>query len=207
VDQPKVLLLDIETAPNLVAVYQLKQTYINPQFIMGHGYVLCFTAKWLGKKDIVFAKSPDGHLAMLQSIHKLLSEADAVVHYNGKKFDIPTLNAEFLLHGLKPVKPFVQIDLIMLARRTFNFPSYKLSYVCERLGIGSKTKHAGWDMWKACMDKLHQRYAKAWATMEKYNKQDVILLEHLYKRLRPWFHTTHGFKRIHEYLTGMRSKP
>lgn len=205
--QPKkrILLLDIETAPNLAAVYRLKQHYINPSYIWEHGYVLCFAAKWLGEKTVHFAKSPDGHKAMLQTIHNLLDEADAVVHYNGKKFDIPTLNAEFLMHGFKPVSPFVQIDLFALIRKAFNFPSYKLTYVCERLGIGKKVKHDGGDMWRQCMNKLHERHAAAWVTMERYNKGDVVLTERLYKKVRPWFPTTFGFKRIHEFLAGLRS--
>lgn len=203
----KILMLDIETAPNTVAVYQLKQTYINPKYIMDHGYVLCYTAKWLGKSETFFAKSPDGHKRMLKSIHKLLSEADAVVHYNGKKFDIPTLNAEFLLNGLAPIQNMVQVDLFRLVRAAFNFPSYKLDYVCQRLGLGAKSSHTGWDMWRACMNKLHEKHANAWKVMEKYNKQDVVLLEKLYGKVYDWFPMTHGFKRIHEYLTGARSKP
>lgn len=202
-----ILLLDIETAPNLAAVFQLKQTYIRPEYIMDNGYVLCYAAKWLGKKTMYFAKSPDGHLAMLKSIHSLLSKADVVVHYNGKKFDIPTLNAEFLLHGLAPLTTYIQIDLFRLIRRTFNFPSYKLSYVADRLGIGHKVEHSGWDTWKACMNNLHEKHAKSWVLMERYNKGDVVLLEKLYHRVRPWFVATLGFKRIHEYLVGERSKP
>lgn len=201
----RVLLLDIETAPNLAAVFQLKQRYINPGNIIKHGYVLCFAAKWLGEPGVFFAKSPDGHLAMLQTIHRLLSKAEAVVHYNGKKFDIPTLNAEFWLHGLPPITTYVQIDLLTLVKRTFNFPSYKLDFVCQRLGIGKKRKHAGIDMWTACADAVHEAHASAWVVMERYNKGDVALLERLYHKARPWFPATLGFKRIHEYLVGLRS--
>ncbi len=34
--------------------------------------------------------------SMLKSIHSLMDEADAIVHYNGNRFDIPMLNKEFL---------------------------------------------------------------------------------------------------------------
>jgi DNA polymerase elongation subunit (family B) len=204
----RVLLLDIETAPNTVAVFRLKQTYIHPQYIMDHGYTLCFTAKWLGKPGVFFAKSPDGHVAMLKNIHALLKEADAVVHYNGKKFDMPTLNAEFLLHGLPPIESLIQIDLFKLVLAAFNFPSYKLDYVCQRLGLGSKVKNGGWEgTWKPCMDSSHKKHKSAWRQMERYNRGDIVLLERLYKKLRPWFQTTHGFKRIHEYLAGLRKNP
>lgn len=205
----KLLLLDIETAPNLAAVYQLKQRYINPSNIIAHGYVLCFTASWLGRggKTSCFAKSPDGHLDMLKQIHKLLSEADAIIHYNGKKFDIPTLQAEFLMHGLPPIYGMVQIDLYPMVRRTFNFPSYKLDYVCQRLGLGKKVRHTGIEMWKQCMDARHHSHAKAWKIMEKYNRGDILLLERLYHKVRPWFGTTYGFKRVDEYLKGLRKMP
>lgn len=204
----RILGLDIETAPNLVAVYQLKQRYINPKYIKASGYVLCFTAKWLGEREVFYAKSPDGHRAMLEQIHGLLTQADAVVHYNGKKFDIPTLNAEFILHGLPPVKfPPVQIDLYLMVRRTFNFPSNKMDYVCQRLGIGKKARHEGWPMWEACMDHLNERHDKAWVTMERYNKRDVVMTERLYRKLRPWFSQTFGFKRISEWLEGRRTNP
>jgi len=202
-----ILCLDIETAPNLVAVYQLKQTYINPQYIMSSGYVLCFTAKWLGGKELFYAKSPDGHQEMLSKIHGLLMQADAVVHYNGRKFDMPTLNGEFLLHKMPPVPPMVQIDLFQLVKRAFNFPSYKLDYVSQRLGLGGKARHAGWAMWKACMDALHEQHARAWVVMERYNKRDVKMTERLYHRIRPWFNQTHGFKRISEWLDGKRARP
>jgi len=200
----RILLLDIETAPNLVAVFSLKQDYINPRYIMKHGYTLCFTAKWLGEKAVTFRKAPDSHIGMLRCVHKMLSQADAVVHYNGKKFDIPTLNAEFLLHGLEPIEGLVEIDLYRLVRRKFNFPSYKLDYVCRRLGIGKKVRHEGWDLWRRCMDPDHPKHKQSWRNMERYNKGDVILLEKLYKVLRPWFNSTLGFKRIHEYLSGLR---
>lgn len=205
----RILALDIETAPNLVAVYRLKQEYINPKYIMDSGYVLCFTAKWVGERmqRVFFAKSPDGHTLMLKTIHTLLKQADAVLHFNGKRFDMPTLNAEFLLHGLEPIPGIVQIDLLPLIRRAFNFPSSKLDYICQRLGIGGKARNGGWEMWKACMDNLHASHAKAWKVMERYNKHDVVLLERLYRRLRPWFTQTHGFKRIGEWLDGKRSKP
>jgi DNA polymerase elongation subunit (family B) len=119
---------------------------------------------------------------MLIGIHSLLEQADAVVHYNGTKFDMPTLNKEFLLHKLSPPPPIKQIDLLRVVKSQFRFPSNKLDYVAQRLGLGKKKDHEGHTLWIKCMngDK------KAWATMESYNIQDVVLLEKLYKKLLPW---------------------
>jgi hypothetical protein len=119
---------------------------------------------------------------MTKRIHKLLTEADVVVHYNGTKFDIPTLNKEFLLLGLTPPSPYKQIDLLKVARNQFKFPSNKLDYVAQALGIGKKTRHIGHELWVRCMN----RDPEAWATMEEYNKNDVVLLEQVYESLKPW---------------------
>ena len=61
-----------------------------------------------------------------------------------------------------------------------------LNDLCKYLGIGGKLETGGFETWLGCMrgDK------KAWATMTKYNKVDVELLEKLYLTMRP-FMTNH----------------
>lgn len=148
------------------------------------GYVLCWAAKWLGQDEVffdsVYKSSPK---KMLKGIHKLLDEADAVVHYYGSKFDIPTLNGEFLTYGLPPPAPYAQIDLIKTVKSKFKFPSNKLDYVAKVLKLkNQKIQNKGHALWKGCMDKE----AWAWADMETYNKGDVLVTEELYGVLRPW---------------------
>lgn len=184
----KILLLDIETSPNTVHVWTLLNQYISPKNILESSYVLCWSAKWLGSKEIMFSSvNKEG---MLERIHELLCEADAVVHYNGSRFDIPTLNKEFLLHGLQPPSPYKQIDLLKVVRKEFKFPSNKLDYVSQRLDLGKKTEHEGYTLWLKCM----AGDSKAWKKMEAYNKQDVTLLEKLYYKVLPWIrnHPNHN---------------
>jgi DNA polymerase elongation subunit (family B) len=119
---------------------------------------------------------------MLRHIHALLEEADAVVHYNGEKFDIPTLNKEFVLSKMTPPSTYRQIDLYKTVRSQFRFTSNKLDYVAQRLGLGGKTQHKGMELWTECMAFKDA----AWNTMRTYNKQDVVLTEKLYNRLLPW---------------------
>jgi predicted RNA-binding Zn-ribbon protein involved in translation (DUF1610 family) len=182
-EDPKILLLDIETAPNLAYVWGLWKQNINPEWIAANGYVLCWAAKWLGKDEVMFKRLRKGQeKSLLAPIKDLLGEARAVVHYNGKKFDIPTLNKEFLTHGMNPPSPYKQIDLLQTMWATFRFPSNKLDYVSQTLKIGEKVRHKGSQLWLDCMaDKK-----EAWALMEEYNKQDVVLLERLYQKLLPW---------------------
>jgi DNA polymerase elongation subunit (family B) len=179
----KILLLDIETAPNVVHVWGLWQQNVGINQIMDSGYILCYSAKWYEKDDIVFdsvfQSSPK---SMLKGIHKMLDEADAVISYNGIKFDLPTLNKEFLLYGFQPPSPYKQIDLLRTARSQFRFPSNKLDYISQSLGLGNKVHHRGHQLWIDCMNKK----PKAWKEMEEYNIQDVVLLEKVYEKLKPW---------------------
>lgn len=187
----KILLLDIETAPNTAHVWGLWQQNVGLPQILEAGYVLCWAAKWLGTEEVMFDSSfQSGHKTMLNRIHRLLNEADAVVHYHGTKFDIPTLNKEFVIHEMNPPAPYKQIDLLKVAKKEFKFPSNKLSYVAEALGVGQKVKHIGHELWIRCMSKDPE----AWEMMKEYNMGDVILLEKVYYRLLPWIknHANHN---------------
>lgn len=179
----KILLLDIETAPNLAYVWGLWDQNIAINQIADAGYVLCWAAKWLDQKQVMFdSLHQSSEKKMLKGIHALLDEADVVIHYNGAKFDVPTLNKEFLINKMGPPAPYKQLDLLSVSRGTFKFQSHKLDYVSKSIGEGTKVKHPGFQLWVDCMAGDDE----AWALMEKYNKGDVTLLEKVYYRFRPW---------------------
>lgn len=122
---------------------------------------------------------------MLEKIHTLLEEADAVVTYNGNRFDLPILNKEFLLHGMTPPAPYKSLDLYQTIKRKFRFVSNKLDFIADQMEFGKK-KETDFKLWVDCMNKD----ATAWAKMEDYNKHDVVLLEKVYGRLIPWIGST-----------------
>ena len=182
-DPAKILLLDIETAPMIAMVWGTRKQYINHEWIAENGYILCWTAKWLGSDEAIFKKFRKGKpLELLGPIHALLDKARVVVHYNGRKFDVPTLNREFLIHGMRPPSPYKQVDCLQTMWDTFAFPVNKLDYIAKVLGIGQKLEHEGAQFWKDCMNDVPE----AWAKMEAYNRHDVVLLEGVYKRILPW---------------------
>lgn len=187
----KLLLLDVETAPNTAYVWRLFKENIPLDRLMETGYVLCWSAKWYGEDAVYFdSVHRNTEEGMLQNIHDLLDQADAVIHYNGSSFDIPTLNKEFLLHGLKPPAPYRQIDLLQTVRKNFRFTSNKLDHVAKQLGCTPKVKHSGFQLWVQCM----AGEEAAWVEMEDYNIQDVLTLEEVYLKLLPWIknHPNHG---------------
>ena len=177
-----ILLLDIETAPNLAHVWGLWDQNVSLNQLIDSGYILCWTAKWLGKEGVFFSsRQKNTKKGMLKSIHSLLNEADAVVHYNGRRFDVPWLNREFITCGFKPPSPYKEIDLLETVKKSFKFPSNKLEYVSKALGVGEKIKTTH-ELWIGCM----KNDPKCWELMQEYNIRDVVLLERVYEKLLPW---------------------
>jgi len=187
----KILLLDIEVAPNTAHVWGIYDQNISINQLLESSYTMCYAAKWYGDNKLHFKSVyKHGKDDMLKSIHAMMEEADAIVHYNGSRFDIPILQKEFLLNNMSPPSPVKQIDLLQVARRQFRFVSNKLDYVSQQLGLGAKTEHEGHTLWVKCM--ANDR--KAWKTMEEYNKNDVVLLEKVYDKFKGWIksHPNHN---------------
>lgn len=178
----KILLLDIENAPNLAHVWHLWDQRIPLSHLLDSAYILSWAAKWYEDPLIYSDTLQSGKKSMLRGIHKLLDQADAVVHYNGNRHDIPMLNKEFLEIGEMPPSPAKQIDLLDTIKRRFRFPSNKLEYVSKALGIGEKMPHEGHALWIKVMN----NDPEAWERMVEYNVHDVELLEALYVRILPW---------------------
>lgn len=179
----KILLFDVEVSPLTVYSWGLWNQNHSIDKIIDSSYVLCWAAKWLGHDEIMFDSiKQSSYKKMLKKLYKLLDEADAVIHFNGNRFDVPVVNKEFLLQGWTPPSSYQQIDLLKTARYRFRFPSNKLDYIAKALKVGGKTKHAGFQLWIDCM----QGKQEAWDSMKEYNKNDVILLEKVYYKLLPW---------------------
>jgi len=185
----KILLFDIETAPNLSYVWgKYEQDVLD---VKDHWYMLCFAAKWLDKKKVLTSSLPDFSLykkdplndkEVVKKLWELLDEADIVIAHNGDAFDIRKTNARFIKHGLKAPSSYKTIDTLKVARKYFKFDSNKLDDLGHYLNIGRKINTGGWALWAGCM----KGDMKSWKKMLKYNRRDVILLEEVYLKLRPY---------------------
>lgn len=188
-NKAKILMLDIETAPMEVYTFQLRDVTIGIDQIIHDSYMLCWAAKWLGKKEVMndnlYVHAKDGEFTIAKSIWKLLDEADIVVAHNAKRFDVKWLNAVFLKYNMPPPSSFKIIDTLTESRKAFYQVSHRLNFLTQKYKIGEKRKHEGFKLWPKCMkgDK------KAWTSMIKYNKKDVVILEKLYLLMRPYMVT------------------
>lgn len=182
----KVLIFDIETAPNLAYVWgKWKQNIYSKQFVE-KSYIMSFAAKWLHSDEVIYVDNRhNDDRQLVKELYKLLDEADVVVAHNGDKFDLPTVLGRGVVHGFKPPSPYHSVDTLKVARRKFRFLSNSLADLCEELNLplkGDHKKFAGFDLWVQC---LKQNDA-AWEEMKEYNIQDIFSLEALYLRLLPY---------------------
>lgn len=184
----KILTLDIETAPVMGKVWSLWKQNVSLDQIEHDWYMMSFAAKWLHEDRVIYhdcRKSIGDDSFMLEELYDLLDEADIVIAHNGDKFDIPKINARLILNDFPPPSPYKTIDTVKVAKRSFMFTSNKLAYLTDKLCVDKKLDHAkfaGWKLWNECMVGNEE----AWNEMELYNRMDVISLEELYLKLRPW---------------------
>jgi hypothetical protein len=192
-NSPKILVLDVETAPMTAFVWGTFDQNIPLNMIQDDWHLLSWSAKWIGDapSKIMYmdqrkAKDITNDKNILEGIWKLMDEADVIVGQNSKKFDIKKLNARFILNGMKPPSSFKQIDTLVLARKHFAFTSNKLEFLSENLCTKyKKLKHGkfpGFQLWKECLSGNQE----AWKEMQKYNCHDVLATEELYLKLVSW---------------------
>jgi DNA polymerase elongation subunit (family B) len=182
----KVLVFDIETAPNLAYVWgKWKQNIYSKQFVE-KSYIMSFAAKWLGEDRVIYVDNRhNDDTRLVKTLYSLLDEADVVVAHNGDKFDLPTVLGRGVVHGFKPPSPYHSVDTLKVARKKFRFLSNSLADLCQELNLplkGDHKKFAGFDLWVQCL----KQNDDAWDEMKEYNIQDIYSLEALYLRLRPY---------------------
>lgn len=187
-NKPKILLFDLETTPNLS--YTWGKWEQNVIAFKKEWELLSVAYKWLGEKQVYCITRQDfkdkTDKSISRELKNLLDSAEIVIAHNGDEFDIKKSNAKFIEHGLGPTSPFQKIDTKKLAKKYFKFNSNSLDDLGNLLSVGRKEKTGGFDLWLDCMAGKKE----AWKLMAKYNKQDVLLLEKVYLKLRPW-HEAH----------------
>lgn len=185
----RVLFYDIENTPTVVTTWGLWEQ--NAIETLEEWYILSYAYQWEGEDKVHVVALPDfkgyskdkkNDKALCESLHKLFCEADLTVAHNGDEHDKKKSNARFLYHGLTPPSPYKTIDTKKVAKQQFKFNSNSLNNLGTYLGLGNKIENSGIKLWRSCME----GDMKAWVTMKKYNKQDVVLLKKVYDKLTPW---------------------
>lgn len=197
-----ILVIDIERQGALMDdVWEGKQynNWVGPGRVIEPSRTICFAYRWIGERKTHFVAEWDwdlpqdntspapggGHRLMIEAARDLLDEADYVVGWNSKNFDVKHLNAGFFNYGITRPMPHVDIDLMLQNKRAMLLPAKSLSYVTKLKGHAGKIKTD---------PKLRRRLrfsagddlAKAKREMERYNKRDVNETLAVYYDMRPW---------------------
>lgn len=200
---PAILLYDIETAPALGYVWGMfDQNVIS---LEQDWYMLSFAYKWLNTDEIGFVSifqdprfkpDTDNDCFVAERLAALFDRADVVVAHNGNKFDRKKSNQRFLYWDIDPPSPYQMIDTLQVAKKEFSHYSNALKELGRVHELGDKEHHTGFELWRECM----AGNPEFWKTMEKYNRQDVVLLEKVYTKMLPWIgmpgkaaHPNYGF--------------
>lgn len=173
--QPRILFWDIEST-GLVANF---------------GRMLCFGYKYLGdpkthvisvtdfKKPFLHKHHNDYHV--VEAAKRVLEQAGAWCTWYGSRFDVPFVQTRLLKHGLTPLpSPFPHIDGWRIARDKLKLSSNRLASVSDFLGLEDKTPLNG-EIW----NNASAGDPKAIKYVVEHCRQDVVVLEQAYLKLRP----------------------
>lgn len=180
--KPRTLLYDLETSYTVGAVWGLYDQ--NVAHVLEEPYIISVAWKWLGEeKTHVISLREYSKREVVKILWKLFNEADIIIAHNGISFDQKWSYGQFLLYGMKPPSPSQYIDTKIVAKNKFRFNSNSLNNLSKYFELGEKVDTGGIELWVDCIEHNDK---KSWLKMEKYNKQDVILLEKVYLKMLPY---------------------
>lgn len=184
--KPKInrLIWDIETSPNIAFLWRTGyKLTVGHHNILKERAIICICYKWEGSKKVHHLQWDNGDdRQMLTDFLEVAKQADEMVAHNGDKFDLKWFNTRCLFYGLEPLDTKT-IDTLKIARKHFCFNSNRLDYLGRFLVGECKHDDGGFDTWK---DIILNNCPKAMKLMVKYCKQDVKLLEEVWKCLEPY---------------------
>lgn len=192
-NKPRILIWDVEvsTVQILIENYGLKNyiKYFNPKDIKRDWILLSVAWKWHGEPNTYCVSVKHDNVqddrGVVETFYHALKNADIIIGHNIKAFDVKKFNSKLLEYGYDPLlfNSNQVIDTLQLCRKYFKLSSNRLGYVAQKLGVDAKDESPDWAK-VLDGDEQEIRY------MRKYNKQDVIVNEQVYNKLRGW-HESH----------------
>jgi hypothetical protein len=177
----KRLFWDIETSPNIALTWRTGyKINLSHENIVSERGIICICYKWEGQDDVHCLTWDNGDdTNPVKEFSKIVEEADELVAHNGNKFDLKWYNTRHLMLGLEPIPQSKTIDTLSIAKRKFYLNSNRLDYLGKIL-LGEGKIDVPYSLWvRITLD----NEPSALEEMVRYCKQDVVLLEKVYKRL------------------------
>ena len=188
-----ILYFDLETSPELGWVWGRWKQNLGDVQIERYSHLL--SASWAfndGEVQSVRLTPEDvkneDDLTVVVDMVKAINNADIIVGFNSKKFDIKVLKTRMIKWNLPPMKPVKHLDIMQIAKAQMRFPSNSMDNISKYLGYSElKIATGGFDLWKRCMNYRDvEECDKALKEMELYNKGDIEVTRNLFKKFQGW---------------------
>jgi transposase-like protein len=189
-DGPKILLFDLESAGEIVMTFgRFKQTFGNSSVIKNGHNILCAAWTWhgSGKIDSV-AATPEECVAgddsrIVAKLWELYDQADAVVAHNSQGFDHKVLRGRAALNGFPDLPTVKVLDTLTQAKKAFRLPSNSLETIAKYFDLETKLATSGKDLWVRVQAGDE---AAMQEEMLPYCEQDVVVLQQVFDKIRPF---------------------
>lgn len=192
--EPRIILFDLESLPNLneiLKIFPQISNYPGLSLKAQINSIICFGYKIFGEQTThcLSAWDYEGWLTdvnddkeLVTAAYNILKDADCVITHNGRRFDWKFIQTRIIKHGLPPLPKIMHIDTCQEAKRNLFLFNNRLNNLSHFLGGLSKLENGGWDLWV----KVHGRDEASMKLMVDYCKQDVDVLEGVFRKLRPF---------------------
>lgn len=183
----RVLLFDLEVAGDIGLFFgRFKINMSQESVVKKGGYILCASWKTLGGTNVEsMYLTPEeievgNDSRIVEKMHELYSEASAVLCHNSKGYDHRVLQARSAYWDM-PALPLVKVlDTLELAKRALRLPSNKLGGIAAYFNLPLKMDHSGISLWV----NVQAGDIASMKTMVEYCKQDVVVLEAVWEKLK-----------------------
>lgn len=192
-DSENYVLIDIETVPLKFEQEEILNYLIEKRFPRGRhpafSKIFVIGLKEQSKETIIFRNENEKEI--LEEFWKKLEEInpDRIVTWNGFRFDVPFLEVRSRINGIKiPLEieknkwnmfDSNHIDCMwLLSGMNKDFKWIRLDIASTLLGIEHNRKVTGREI-----EKLYRE--NDWETIENHCKEDLRMLEEIYKKLKP----------------------
>lgn len=170
-----------------ILVYDIEATNLDAEF----GYVLAIGYKFVGEPDnktVVlsidqfprYEKDRTDDRPILKAFEPVYKSADAILHFNGIRYDEPFVNTRRLVHGMDPLPRKPRIDLLYTAKSTLRIRSKSLDRVAKLLQTKNQKSPVTGRHWVRAMS----GYKESLQYISRHCRADVLVLEEVYLRLR-----------------------
>lgn len=203
--EPRIVLFDLETLPNLkeaLKVWPMLSDFPGQTLRASITSIICFGYKVFGEAGAncinawdfsAWNKNINDDGPLVRKAYSILENADCVVTHNGIRFDWKYFQTRCAFHGLKPLPKIPHVDTCQLAKSHLYLFRNNLKHLAKFFETEDKIDTGGWDLWV----RVHNKEEAAMRDMSNYCIGDVIALEQIFKKLRPFASNIPNYNQFH----------